>query len=183
APLEIGRDEQREPGAALERVELGGDVERGARRHDQPADAQRVHPARGEPEQRIVERGVAARDPRDDELGRLLPQGEAGENGVERVPGGRGRRGGGGGGGGGDRGGGGGAGGGGGGGGRGSPRARRPAHTRTLRRGRGGYALASPGGVGVARLRGAGPGARAPRDRGVACRFARPCRPPARGPA
>src|SRR5439155_1361209 len=84
APLEIGRHEERQSGSLLQRVELGGDVERGADGDDQPADLERVHPPGGYLEERIVQGGVASREPRNDELPDLLADREAGEQRLDR---------------------------------------------------------------------------------------------------
>src|SRR4029077_5757169 len=62
----------------------GGDVERGADRDDQPADFERVHPPGRYLKERIVQCGVASREPRDDELPDLLADREAGEQRVDR---------------------------------------------------------------------------------------------------
>src|SRR3989454_5622295 len=53
----------------------------------QPADFERVHPPGCHLEERIVQCGVASREPRDDELPDLLADREAGE---QRVDGNRG---------------------------------------------------------------------------------------------
>src|SRR3989441_4732915 len=82
-PLEVGRNEKWQPGAALQGVELGGDVEGGAREHDEAADLERVDPPRRHLEQRIVERGVGAGEPGDDELADLLSQREGAEQRID----------------------------------------------------------------------------------------------------
>src|SRR5207249_897511 len=71
-------------GSLLQRVELGGDVERGADGDDQPADLERVHPSGSHLEERIVQGGVASREPRNDELPDLLADREAGEQRLDR---------------------------------------------------------------------------------------------------
>src|SRR5205809_7779386 len=73
---------------------IGGVVDRGADRDEQPADFERVHPPGRHLEERIVQGGVASREPRDDELPDLLADREAGEQRVDgnHGDGGRGTR-------------------------------------------------------------------------------------------
>ena len=52
------------------------DVEGGAREHDEAADLERIDPPRRQLEQRVVERGVGAGEPGDNELADLLANSE-----------------------------------------------------------------------------------------------------------
>src|SRR5438445_301051 len=82
-PLEVGRNEERQPGAELQGVELGRDVERRAREHREAADLERVDPPPRHLEQRVVERGVGPREPGDDELADLLARREGAEQRID----------------------------------------------------------------------------------------------------
>ena len=79
APLEIRRHQQRQPGAALQHVDLGGNVERRPGEHDEAAELERVHPALRHRVRGIVERTVVSREPGHHDLSYLLVGGEPGE--------------------------------------------------------------------------------------------------------
>src|SRR2546425_6503678 len=83
-PLEVRRHEQRQAGAALQHVELGGDVERRPGEDDETAHLERVHPALRHHERGIVEGAVASGEPGHDDLGDFLAHGEPGEHRVDR---------------------------------------------------------------------------------------------------
>jgi len=84
-PFEVCRDEQRQAGAPLQGIELGRDVERRPDGDDQAADFERIDPARRHAKERIVERGVASREPRHDELGHALPHAQVREDRVDEL--------------------------------------------------------------------------------------------------
>src|SRR6266571_5272540 len=84
APFEVCRDEQRQLGAPLERVEFGGDVVGRADGDDDTAHLERVDPAGRDLEGGIVERYVVSAEPGYHELRDFLARREPGEDSVDR---------------------------------------------------------------------------------------------------
>src|SRR5204863_5831726 len=75
--------EERQLGAALQHVQLGGDVVGRADRDDDAANLQRIDPARRDLEGGIVERHVVSAEPRHHELRYLLPRRQLREHAVD----------------------------------------------------------------------------------------------------
>ncbi len=73
APFEVGRDQERDSGAPLQRVQLRRDVQRRADRDDDPAHLEAVDPQRQPVELLALQRRVVAQQPGHHQLSHLLP--------------------------------------------------------------------------------------------------------------